>query len=238
MAGHPCDPGRMPVHSVHDRSLLARLLGRDPARYAYQLGDLDDFFWPYTTWYRHRDTLALLYHGGLPPTLLAFAEPGRDSELTELLTGLIPLLPRRFHAHLSPGAETALAGAFRTRPHGRHRKLALTDRARLDRVPPAGTVLTGDDLPQLHELYRVAYPDNWFDPRMLETGHYLGIHREGRLLAVAGVHVGSPRSATSPPTRRYGVRGWPPRWSPRCAGGCWPASTTSRSTCTRRTPRR
>ena len=98
--------------------MLAGLLGRDPQLHAYELGDLDDFFWPYTTWYRHGDTLALLYHGGDPPTLLAFAEPDHEDELTTLLTGLLPLLPRRFHAHLSPGAERVLVGPFQGRPYG------------------------------------------------------------------------------------------------------------------------
>ncbi|MET7707786.1 GNAT family N-acetyltransferase [Micromonospora sp. NPDC005413] len=41
-------------------------------------------------------------------------------------------------------------------------------------------------------LYAQAYPDNWFDARMLDTGQYLGVREGGELVAVAGVHVFSP----------------------------------------------
>src|SRR5438093_529591 len=39
----------------------------------------------------------------------------------------------------------------------------------------------------------IAVGRNWFDPRMLETGHYYGIRQDGTLLSIAGVHVYSPR---------------------------------------------
>ncbi|MFD0818713.1 hypothetical protein ACFQ0D_10415, partial [Micromonospora zhanjiangensis] len=71
----------MLVRSVHDRAELAELLGRDPGLHAYELGDLDDFFWPYTTWYRHRDSVALLYHGTSEPTLIALERPERLGDL-------------------------------------------------------------------------------------------------------------------------------------------------------------
>ena len=38
-------------------------------------------------------------------------------------------------------------------------------------------------------FYSHSYPDNWYDPRMLETGYYVGIRREGKLVCAAGVHV-------------------------------------------------
>ncbi|MBO4210975.1 GNAT family N-acetyltransferase, partial [Micromonospora echinofusca] len=52
----------MRVHAVHDRDELATLLSHHPTRHAYELGDLDDLHWPHTTWYRHHDLVALLYH--------------------------------------------------------------------------------------------------------------------------------------------------------------------------------
>ncbi|MBV1853033.1 GNAT family N-acetyltransferase [Catellatospora tritici] len=199
----------MPVRSVHDREELAGLLGRDPARYAYQLGDLDDFFWPYTTWYRRDDALALVYHGGGLPTLLAF-DPDGPGSVGPLLRGLLPLLPGTFYAHLSPGAETVLAEAYRLEPGGPHLKMALTDPAALAAAEPLGDVLDPADLPELSALYDAAYPGNWFDRRMLETGQYVGVRRDGRLLAVAGVHVWSPAyrvSALGNVTTHPDVRG-------------------------------
>ncbi|MDI1465698.1 GNAT family N-acetyltransferase [Catellatospora sp. KI3] len=199
----------MPVHSVHDRAELAELLGRDPARYAYQLGDLDDFFWPYTTWYRRGDALALVYHGGGLPTLLAF-DPDGPGTVAPLLRDLLPLLPGRLYAHLSPGAESELAAAYRLEPGGPHLKMALTDPAALAAAEPLGDVLGPGDLPELSELYDAAYPGNWFDRRMLETGQYVGVRRDGRLAAVAGIHVWSPAyrvSALGNVTTRPELRG-------------------------------
>ncbi|MDZ5443708.1 GNAT family N-acetyltransferase [Micromonospora sp. 4G57] len=182
----------MPVRAEHDRAVLADLLSRDPVLHAYQLGDLDDFFWPYTSWFRRDDQVALLYHGVALPTLLAFASPRRTAELAELLTDLAPLLPARLWAHLSPGLDTTLARWFRVADAATHHRMALTDPARLARVTPAGEVLGPADLPELLDLYATAYPGNWFDPRMLDTGQYVGVRAAGELVTVAGVHVWSP----------------------------------------------
>ncbi|PZF92099.1 GNAT family N-acetyltransferase [Micromonospora deserti] len=205
----------MPVRAEHDRAVLAGLLGRDPVLHAYQLGDLDDFFWPYTSWFRRGDEVALLYHGADLPTLLAFAAPPRVPALAGLLGELAPVLPARLWAHLSPGVESALAGAYRVDAAGAHWKMALTDRARLAAVRPAGVPLDAGDLPSLRELYAAAYPGNWFDPRMLDTGRYVGVGEGGRLVAVAGVHVWSPayrvaavgNVATHPRARGRGLAG-------------------------------
>ncbi|MEU6204928.1 GNAT family N-acetyltransferase [Micromonospora musae] len=172
--------------------MLAGLLGRDPVLHAYQLGDLDDFFWPYTSWFRRGDQVALLYHGVDPPTLLAFAAPEHAAGLAALLAELAPVLPARLYAHLSPGVAAALAPAFDLDGPAAHLKMALTDPERLARVTPAGVPLGVADLPQLRALYARAYPGNWFDPRMVETGQYVGIRDGGALVAVAGVHVWSP----------------------------------------------
>ncbi|MGX7671851.1 GNAT family N-acetyltransferase [Plantactinospora sp. DSM 117369] len=199
------------IRTSHDRNELAGLLRRDPHLHAYELGDLDDFYWPYTTWYRRDDAVALLYQGGPTPVLLALHRS--PAVLTELLTGLLPLLPRHFEAHLSPGGAAVLAREYSVRSRGAHLKMALTDPDRLARVAPGGEVLTEADVPELTAFYRAAYPGNWFDPRMVETGHYVGMRRGGELVAVAGVHVWSPRYrvgalgnvATAPAYRGQGL---------------------------------
>jgi ribosomal protein S18 acetylase RimI-like enzyme len=203
----------MLVRAVHDRDELAGLLRRDAALHTYELGDLDDFFWPYTTWYRRGDQVALLYHGGGTPTLIALAAPAATGDLAAVVRGLVPLLPRRLYAHLSPSAVAALADDFEITPGGPHRKLALTDPDRLPAAGPAGEVLTRADLPEVSALYTAAYPGNWFDPRMIDTGHYVGIRSAGVLLAVAGVHVWSSayrvaalgNVTTHPRARRQGL---------------------------------
>ncbi|MFF5175688.1 GNAT family N-acetyltransferase [Micromonospora sp. NPDC000089] len=183
----------MPPRAEHDRDALAALLRRDPVLHAYQLGDLDDFFWPYTSWFRRDDQVALLYHAVTPPVLLAFANPADTPGLAALLADLAPMLPTRVYAHLSPGLLPVLTRWYDVAPGGgAHHRMALTDPDRLAAVAPAGEVLDRADLPALRALYAVAYPGNWFDPRMLDTGRYVGIRDGGELVSVAGVHVWSP----------------------------------------------
>ncbi|MFI9638474.1 GNAT family N-acetyltransferase [Micromonospora sp. NPDC051925] len=182
----------MPVRAEHDRAVLAALLRRDPVLHAYQLGDLDDFFWPYTSWFRRGEQVALLYHGAAEPVLLAFAAEDDRPAAAALLDDLAPVLPARLYAHLSPGLEHTLSRRYVLGPAGAHHRMALTDPTRLSGVTGVGEVLGGADLPDLRALYAAAYPGNWFDPRMLDTGHYLGVRVDGELVAVAGVHVWSP----------------------------------------------
>jgi ribosomal protein S18 acetylase RimI-like enzyme len=186
---------------LHDRAEIECFLRRDPYLHLYALGDLDDFFWPYTTWIAERagegvEALLLVYAGGGLPVVLAVAEGGR-SRLRALLQAAAsqPLLPRRFYAHFSPGlAEVVSAAGYRLEPHGRFLKMGLVEPERLEGIDTREAVrLRPEDRESLLALYAEAYPGNWFDPRMLETGCYYGIYRGGRIVSVAGIHVYSPR---------------------------------------------
>ncbi|MHC4489548.1 MAG: GNAT family N-acetyltransferase, partial [Planctomycetota bacterium] len=117
---------------LHDKSKIETFLRGNVFLNIYSLGDLDDFFWPYTTWYALTDTagiqaFALMYTGGSLPCLHAFAEDDKVTYTEELLRCLIPILPRCFHAHLSLGLESILTEHYTLRPHGKHYKMALTD---------------------------------------------------------------------------------------------------------------
>ncbi|MEV6521942.1 GNAT family N-acetyltransferase [Longispora sp. NPDC051575] len=183
----------MLLTTVHDREDLGTRFSADAALHAYELGDLDDFFWPYTTWYRLRggQCTALVYTGAeFGPILLALSRPDRDEELRSLVTHLLPVLPRRFYAHVTGGAHHILAKEYEVTDHGVHRKMALVDFTPVTGEPTV--VLTPADLGELRELYDRAYPGNTFDARMLDGGDYVGIRRDGRLVAVAGLHVHSP----------------------------------------------
>ena len=41
----------MPVVSLHEKGEIERYLRNNALIHLYELGDLDDFFWPCTTWY-------------------------------------------------------------------------------------------------------------------------------------------------------------------------------------------
>ncbi len=44
------------------------------------------------------------------------------------------------------------------------------------------------DLPEINQLYQESYPENAFDPRMLESGKTIGIRLLGQLASIAGIH--------------------------------------------------
>src|SRR5438477_8034557 len=98
--------------SLHSKDDVEAFCRRNPALHIYALGDLDDFFWPHTTWYALRQDgqvrqLVLLYTGLPLPTVLAFAEPPLGL-MRDLLRDLLRVLPRRFYAHLTEGVADVL----------------------------------------------------------------------------------------------------------------------------------
>jgi GNAT superfamily N-acetyltransferase len=180
-----------------DRESIEALLRRDVDLHLYEIGDLDNFFWPRTAWH------GLIEGGVLREVLLVYAAPdlptvlalSRDpSAMRALLREIAPSLPDRFYAHLSPGLAGALDPWFRATPHGEHAKMSLSTTTAVEAVNTSEVILLSEsDAPDLLALYEASYPGNWFDPRMLETGHYAGIRRHGELVSAAGVHVYSRR---------------------------------------------
>jgi ribosomal protein S18 acetylase RimI-like enzyme len=185
----------LPV-SLHDKAEIAAFLRRTPWLHMYHLGDLDDFFWPYTAWYASKangkiDQLILLYHALDVPVLLAVSEDA--PAMSNLVKSLIHLLPRRIYTHLSAGVQEAFAADYHIEPNGLYYKMKLTDPPCLDKVDTSATFpLSPADQADVQTLFNESYPGNWFDPRMLETGCYYGIRQDGKLVCVAGVHVYSP----------------------------------------------
>ena len=186
----------MPLISLHDRDRIEPILRRNVFLNIYALGDLDDFFWPFTTWYALEEGVALraillLYTAFETPTLMALGDPPFDS-LHELLRSGRRLLPPKVYAHLSPGGREALGPGVIAATRGAHLKMALRE-PELD-VPGVADVtrLTMLDVADLRALYAIGYPANWFDPRQIETGHYYGLRVDGDLVSAAGPHVYSP----------------------------------------------
>ncbi len=186
---------------IHDKAEIETYLRRNPFLHLYALGDLDDFFWPYTSWIAEKEgnliqSLLLVYSGGGLPVLLAIADEERD-RLRDLLSAAIrqPLLPRRFYTHLSPGlAEVIAAAGYSLEPHGRYVKMALLHSECISKIDTSQVVPLGrKDEHALLEMYDESYPGNWFDPRMLDSGCYYGIWSAGRVISAAGVHVYSPQ---------------------------------------------
>jgi predicted GNAT family acetyltransferase len=186
------------VVELRDREEIAAFLRRRPAVHAYALGDLDDFFWPRTRWLGwsvdgRLEQVALVYDEPEPPVLLALAEEPEPA-MAELLLAATERLPATVYAHLTPSLVDAITTAFvSTTEPAVHQKLGL---ARPELLAPHDTenveLLTPGHLGEVEAFYERAYPDTWFQARMLETGRYVGFRRAGELVCVAGVHVWSP----------------------------------------------
>ncbi len=187
-----------PIHEhLHDKAELEAFLALDPALHIYALGDLDPAYWPWTSWYGLRRDgalreLALCYTGLVQPVLMAFVQHD-PADMAALLDALAPVLPPRFHAHLDLRCVQAAERCWALRPFGRMHKMVLGE------LPAArgSAALEPEPLgPAQHEEIRslldLAYPGNFFEPAMLASGGYLGLRRQGALIAVAGLHVCSP----------------------------------------------
>lgn len=187
----------MQLISLHAKDQISAVLGRNPALHIYTLGDLDEFFWPYTTWYALADNgsihaVVLLYHATEVPTLLALTEVPDDAMQT-LLRAVKRLLPKQVYAHLNSEYVPLLADDYAVQSHGLHQRMVLGDSAHVLAADTRQCVpLLVADLDEIQRLYAASYPGNWFDARMLETGYYYGVRRDDELVSVAGIHVYAP----------------------------------------------
>ena len=205
----------MAVVDLLERDAIAAFCRRNPFLHVYELGDLDDFFWPHTRWFGWEEDgvlgqLALLYTEPPVPVLLALAERPHRA-MARLLADVLPMLPDRLYAHVTPALLGALEERYEIEQHGLHLKLGLTGTDRL----PAGTaeLMGSDQIGEVEAFYARAYPGTWFQPRMLESGRYVGLREGDALACVAGVHVYSPtwrvaalgNVATAPELRGRGL---------------------------------
>ena len=200
--------------ALHDEQAIRAYLIQHPLRHIYELGDLDPFFWPQTSWYGWVDgerieQLALVYLPGGIPVLLTHANAAGTGH-EQFVQALCAVLPKRFYAHIDTPTMQMLGAVCAGEPHGAYRKMGLQDRAlALTADCGAAEMLTVDDIHALERLYAEAYPGNWFDARMVQTGCYAGIWHGDALVAAAGIHVVSERervaalgNVTSHPTVR------------------------------------
>ncbi|MBI5805113.1 GNAT family N-acetyltransferase [candidate division TA06 bacterium] len=183
---------------LKDKAVIESFLRQNTVLHLYELGDLDDFFFPYTAWYALEQkgmisALALLYTGTELPVLLALDDSG-SAAMPGLLDELKDKIPKRFYCHLTPGLESSMEDRFLIEPHGTHYKMTLTGSSKLGDIDSTGAIqLDARDKDEILDFYASAYPGNWFDARMLETGQYFGLRQKGRLTSIAGIHVYSPK---------------------------------------------
>jgi ribosomal protein S18 acetylase RimI-like enzyme len=178
-----------------DKSILEHSFRKNPSLNIYQLGDLDDFFWKYTTWYgddaENPQNIILVYAGVTPPTMIALTEdvPG----MTILLKNVKQSLPEKFFCHLTPGLIGILDKENIIEDYGLHYKMTLKNlnpdiKIDEDKIRQ----LAINDIETIKHFYSFSYIGNWFDARMLETGMYYGYFENDELIGIAGIHIYSP----------------------------------------------
>jgi len=178
------------IKIIKNRFVLETYFRKDLPLHLYSLGDLDDFYWPRITCYGIQADSGLknitpFYKGDNLPVLLAFGDLDQD-----YLQQLQSLLPKRFYAHLSPGLIRCFSDYYQATEHGDHYKMALVNSDLILQANTENTFqLAESDLAEVNELYKESYPDNAFDPRMLESGQYIGIRHLDQLVSIAGIHT-------------------------------------------------
>lgn len=182
----------MEIQVLQNKAVIYNFLKTAAEHQIYCIGDLDSFFWPKTTWYAlvEADTIksiALLYTGIETPAFLLF-NTGERRFSEHLLTGLKSVLPPKFNAHLSPGLINLFENKNIIEHYGFSHKMVLRKKA--DHPNDINIRrLALDDIPAVEALLSIAYPQNWFDRRMVSTNKYFGYFCENQLTGVAGVHV-------------------------------------------------
>lgn len=182
---------------LRDKGRIEAFLRKNVFLHIYSIGDLDDFFWPYTIWYGWEEAgeiqaVALLYTASPDPTLLAISE--RQDVMWELVRSIFHILPERFYAHLSPAVAEAAKLQCKIKSYGKHYKMGLMNTSMLYDIDCSQVVrLTENDLDEIAVLYEEGYPNNWFNARMLQTKQYFGLRLMNRLVSAAGIHVYSEK---------------------------------------------
>jgi GNAT superfamily N-acetyltransferase len=181
----------MDIRKCRNKEELFNFFSGNPGLYLYLIGDLDDFFWPDTTWYavynNEKIISAALFYNGPFPTLILFYD--REREIAEwLLKSIRPELPGSFNVHLGTGLIDQFGKSNIIRDYGRNYRMVLEE---LKPSRPDKNIrrLGVSDLIPAEDLYRISYPFNWFDRRMLETGRYFGYFSDGVLAGISGIHV-------------------------------------------------
>ena len=186
----------MGVVELEDKDDLAAFLRRNVRTHVYELGDLDEFDWPFTRWFGWEragqlEQVVLLYSEPSVPVLLAIADEPL-APMGELLRAIQAELPAALYAHATAPVLSVLGQRYAIEGSEPHLKLALDRTDRLASFSVPVEPLGDHDLAEIEAFYRTAYPGTWFVPRMLETNRYVGIRESGRLVCIAGVHVHSP----------------------------------------------
>ena len=193
----PLELSALNARIVTDQKTLTERLERNAMSCAYMLGHLEDAYQDFCTWYVAGqgdaiEAIALVFTGHSMPALLSLGQTGALEEIFKTFHGH---MPGRSLAQLQPHHVAAVDPYFATAGLVPMLRMGL---ARDDFQPGLTSATTIEPLSHRHTgpimaLYQHYYPDNWFEPAQLDSGHYCGVIKDGELISVAGVHAVSPK---------------------------------------------
>lgn len=182
---------------IRDKTKLLHHFRKDPVLFAYHIGDLDNFFFSSCRW-----PVELNQQGEVEEVILIYENPGNATIMAFGLTDKFPsflesafsVFPDKFYCHFETEYRDIFLKHFEMNPLGMNLKMKLAAY-----VP----CHTNEDIPRfirldkthadlLEVFYSKAYPDGYFDRRLLNTGKYYGWFEEDRIASVSGVHVCPP----------------------------------------------
>ncbi len=181
---------------THDKNRLHEHFRRDPVKFAYHMGDLDDLFFDRCQWaasyYKSTriDECLLIYNSDSGSTVHAM---GMSERLVPLVEETIDVLPDSFSVHIEQDCRQIIRKAYDEIESLSVLRMELEaikehEIARPDRI----IRLDQSHDPALKALYDRAYPEHWYEKRILNVGKYLGWKEDGSIVAAAGVHVYAP----------------------------------------------
>ncbi len=188
----------MSVKLIKDKKVLERFLRRNASLNIYQLGDLDDFYWPQTDFYGYYEagelkSVVMIFKEVNPNVVIALCNIEDLNYLNKALELMLDILPNEIYLHITPGAEKVLEQKYNLQHEGLYMKMDLIYKDKINSVETNNIEqFSIENKNELSEFYEDAYPGNSYIERMLETGMFFGIREDSKLQSVAGIHVYSP----------------------------------------------
>ncbi len=165
---------------------------KSPVLFSYLIGDLDDFYFPLCKWpvLENED-------GNIDDAILIFNNPrfvcvqalGLTSDFPKLLQDTIQHLPDSFYCHYLTEYKDIFLEQYEEKPLSSHWKMKLESYKKSHSETDDVKRLSMSDYDAVFDLYETAYPDRYFDERLLATGKFFGIFDGDKIIAIAGVHV-------------------------------------------------
>lgn len=184
----------MSPRQVTDPGELADLYVPDRGLHIYALADLEEPYWSASSWWRDGDAAVGLVTLPGGEGEVVYAVSSRDPEGSlRLLASLADRLGPGTLVTGPTGVGETLAKSRSVAWNRTYHRYLLTDPDAVGAPAPDVVDLGPDNVKELLDLYAREPGAAFFRPSMLRHHTFVGIRREGRLVAVAGTHVFSER---------------------------------------------